>query len=182
MADLIRTLDTDWYGATVAGDPRWALAIEGVDLVLRGAAMVKPTRVPMDAPGRFVEGLWDGDLVEVFLLNPATGYYLELNLAPRGGWWACGHTAPRVRVPQGAQLLDGGRTRMVASDDRWDSILRVPLASLPAELAFDPAVTRGNVTMCLGNPQQYLTVADLGGGNPDFHRPEHWLPMAELLG
>lgn len=179
--DDLRPLDLDWYGTPVPGHPRWRLAVEGADLVLRGAVDVKPTRVPGDAPGRFVEGLWDGDLVEAFLLNPANGFYLELNLAPRGAWWACAHTAPRVRVPGGAQPLDGGRTRLVDSEERWDTTLRVPLASMPPELAFDPATTRGNVTICIGSPQRYLTVADLGGGTPDFHRPECWVPLAELL-
>lgn len=183
MVDFpLRTLDRDWHGEAVAGNPRWALALDGADLVLRGAVDAAPARVPLDRPGQFVEGLWEGDVVEAFLLNPATGYYLELNLAPFGAWWACAHSAPRVRVPAGAQRLDGGRTRMVAADDRWDSTLRVPVASLPAELAFDPAITRGNVTFCLGRPQRYLTVADLGGGMPDFHRPERWLPLSEWLG
>ena len=182
MSDAaLHTLDHDWYGEAVPGEPAWMLALEGADLVLRGKASTAPQRVRGDSPGRFLEGLWEGDLVELFLMNPANGFYLELNLAPGGAWWACGHTAPRVRVPEGATPLDSGRTRMVAGDTGWDVTLRVPVASLPWELAFDPATTRGNVTFCLGSPQRYLTVADLGGGTPDFHRPERWLPLGDLL-
>jgi len=174
-------LDRDWFGTLVPGEPRWALALEGPDLVLRGVCDAPPVKVPGDRPGGFLEGLWDGDVVELFLLNPATGWYLEFNLAPGGGWWACGHTAPRVRVAGGAAPLDGARTRMVARERGWDCTLRVPIASLPAELAFDPATTRANITFCLGQPQRYCTLADLGGGDPDFHRPQHWLALADVL-
>lgn len=182
MSEGLRSLDHDWYGQPVSGAPQWRLALEGSDLLLRGRAQSQPVRVPGDSPGRFMEGLWEGDLVEVFLLNPDTGYYLELNLAPGGAWWSCGHTGPRIRVAGGAKPLDGGRTRIVAGDQGWDATLRVPLASLPPDLAFDPEKTRGNLTFCLGRPPQYLSVADLGGGTPDFHRPERWIPVRELLG
>lgn len=177
-----RSLDLDWFGAPVPGRPEWRLALEGEDLVLRGRCAADPVRVPGDRPGGFQEGLWDGDLVELFLLNPGSGFYLELNLAPGGGWWACGHVAPRVRVPGGAAPLDGARTRMVAAAQGWDATLRVPVASLPEALAFDSATTRANVTFCLGSPQRYLSVADLGGGTPDFHRPARWVPLGDLLG
>ncbi len=176
----LRPLDLDWYGQSVPGAPRWRLALEGEDLLLRGAVDRTPIRVPQDRPGAFAEGLWLGDVVEAFLVHPATGWYLELNLGPFGAWWACGHTAPRIR--QGPLRLDGGRTRMVAADDHWDTTLRIPVASLPQELAFDPGTTRANVTFCLGTPQQFLTVADLGDGAPDFHRPDRFLPLGELLG
>ena len=177
----LHPLERDWYGEAVPGSPRWSLALEGTDLVLRGEVDAAPLRVPGDREGRFLEGLWEGDVVEAFLLNPATGYYLELNLAPGGAWWACGHEAPRVRTESGGSLLEGVRTSSLVGPEGWSAALRIPLAALPRGLAFDPAITRGNVTFCLGRPRRYLSVADLGGGTPDFHRPERWIPLAELL-
>jgi hypothetical protein len=39
----------------------------------------------------------------------------------------------------------------------------------------------GNVTFCLGRPQRYFTAADLGAGQPDFHRPRAWPPLGKML-
>ena len=181
MDATLHLIERDWHGEPVPGSPRWSLALEGSDLVLRGEVDTAPVRVAEDREGRFLEGLWEGDVVEAFLLNPATGYYLELNLAPGGAWWACGHTAPRVRAASGGSPMGGVRASALAVDQGWSAVLRIPLASLPPELAFDPATTRGNVTFCLGRPRRYLTVAELGGGTPDFHRPERWVPLGELL-
>jgi hypothetical protein len=134
-----------------------------------------------DSEGRFVEGLWEADVVELFLLNPETGFYAEFNLGPRGGWWCCSFRSPRARVDESPNPLPGVKAMANASEFAWDSSLSVPLHSLPEALAFDPVKTRGNITFCLGAPQQYISLADLGGGEPDFHRPEKWIPISSLL-
>lgn len=182
MSDaILRPLERDWYGAPVPGSPRWSLALEGADLVLRGEVDALPVRVAGDQEGRFLEGLWEGDVVEAFLLNPATGYYLEINLAPGGAWWACGHKAPRVRAKSAGSLLEGVRAQVLPKEHGWSAALRLPVANLPPELAFHPAITRGNVAFCLGRPRRYLSVADLGGGTPDFHRPGRWMALSDML-
>ena len=128
--------------------------------------------------GGYTEGLWDGDCAELFLVNPVNGAYLEFNLSPKGGWWCCEFTGPRVRAAGAPKALAGVTATGSVTADRWEAELRIPVASLPAALDFDPEVTRGNVTFCLGaSPQRYFTHADLGGGNPDFHRPGRWIPL-----
>jgi hypothetical protein len=168
-------LEADWFGQPVAGVPALALSLEGGCLCLSGSRRIPAHGLPTDRPGEFIEGLWEGDCAEAFLLNPENGHYLELNLSPSGSWWACHFSAPRVRAtPQGLRLA-GATGEGLVEPEGWSARLRVPLASLPSELAFAPETSRANLTMCLGrNPQRYLTLCDLGGGQPDFHRPLHW--------
>lgn len=177
LRPLSATLDKDWFGAPVVARPRFELGLDAGHIVLRGLASKPPLTVPDDS-GAYTEGLWNGDCAELFLVNPDTGYYIEFNLSPKGGWWCCEFTAPRVRAPGSPRALTGVTATAQPTEGAWDSTLRIPVASLPAELAFDPAKTRGNITFCLGDsPQLYLTHADLGGGTPNFHLPEKWVKL-----
>jgi hypothetical protein len=137
---------------------------------------------PAAGAGGFAEGLWEGDVVELFMLNPATGFYMEFNLSPCGAWWCCAFDAPRVRAAGFPAPLPGVRAEAVWRGAAWEGTLSVPLASLPRALAFDADATAGNIAFCLGRPQRYVTLADLGGGTPDFHRPSRWLPLRGMLG
>ena len=173
------TLKTDWFGAPVSAAPRCELRLENGAIHLRAGAAKAPRVVAADTGG-YVAGLWEGDCAELFLVNPQTGYYIEINLSPRGGWWSCEFTAPRVRAPGAPRAPAGVITRANLARAAWEAAITIPVASLPKELDFDPAVTRGNITFCLGDtPQLYLTHADLGGGTPDFHRPDRWIRLFE---
>lgn len=172
---LARTLETDWFQAPVAGRPTISLAIEGGDLVLSGSRKLPAFCMPGDHANAFTEGLWNFDCAEAFLLNPENGSYLEINLSPHGAWWACLFSAPRVRATPHGMQLPGVAGRGTATSQGWQTQWRIPLANLPKELAFSPGTTRANLTFCLDRePQRHLTLHDLGGGKPDFHRPEKW--------
>jgi hypothetical protein len=56
-------------------------------------------------------------------------------------------------------------------DGSWVAAMALPIELLKARLDFGPA-TRLNVTMILESPRQrFLSAADLGADEPDFHRP-----------
>lgn len=174
---LSATLEKDWFGEPAAARPRFKLTLGSGELVLRAHVGKVPLTVAADT-GRYAEGLWNGDCAELFLVNPETGYYIEFNLSPAGGWWSCEFTSPRVRAPGAPRELVGVTTKSSPGPGDWAATLRIPVASLPAQLSFDPAKTTGNVTFCLGDsPQLYLTHADLGGGTPNFHLPEKWVKL-----
>jgi hypothetical protein len=133
----------------------------------------KPARLhPQARPGDFQVGLWDYDVAELFIADPVSGRYFEFNLAPNGAWWCCEFTAPRVRaeeidiaMPEVATFAD------LAPDGAWVAAMAIPLDLLRARLDFGPR-SRVNVTMILGFPdRQFLSVAALGGTEPDFHQP-----------
>ena len=180
VSNALALLDKDWYGVEVPGSPSWALWAEDGNLLLRGSVASTAIALPEDECGAFVEGLWEGDAVELFLLNPASGFYIEFNLAPRGAWWCCTFDAPRNRAAIPAPL-PGVRAHAHFTENRWDSSLAIPIRALPPALDFKPGTTKGNITFCLGSPQQFVTLADLGGGAPDFHRPEKWIGVHEMM-
>ena len=180
MSSDLHFLDHDWYGTGAPGNPQWALEIKDGLLVLRGVANAPPVCIAEDREGSFVEGLWEGDVVELFLVNPDTGFYIEFNLGPRGAWWCCTFDSPRARAAA-PEPLPGITTRARPTEAAWDSTLAIPLRSLPPSLNFDPDTTKGNITFCLGRPQQFITLADLGGGTPDFHRPGKWIALSKML-
>jgi hypothetical protein len=133
----------------------------------------KPADVhPKARPGLFQSDLWEHDVAELFLADPASGRYFEFNLAPNGAWWTCEFTAPRVRaeevdiaMPEVATFSD------MAPDGSWLAAMAIPLDLLKARLDFGPA-TRMNVAMILGSPdQKFISATDLGPGEPDFHQP-----------
>ena len=162
------------------GNPRWGLEIKDGFLTLRGLVNSPPSCIAEDREGAFVEGLWEYDAIELFLLNPQTGFYVEFNLGPRGGWRHCAFDSPRKQAAP-PERLPGVIARAAPSKTAWDSSLIIPLTSLPHKLAFDVTTTRGNVTFCLGRPRQFISLADLGGGAPDFHRPGGWIALKEML-
>jgi len=190
----LKPIDADWYGASAPGNPRWGLEIKGGYLTLRGVCSAPPLCIAEDREGAFVEKLWEGDVIELFLLNPQTGFYVEFNLGPRGGWWYCAFNSPRKRAalperlsgviaraaPSGTACSIANGAFRDAVPQAWDSSLTVPLTSLPPALSFDTEAPMGNITFCLGRPQQFISLADLGGGTPDFHRPDKWIALKEL--
>ena len=146
----------------------------------------QPARLhPQARPGVFQAGLWQHDVAELFLADPASGRYFEFNLAANGAWWSCEFTAPRVRaevaeiaMPEVATFSD------LAPDGSWLAAMAIPLDLLRARLNFGPE-SRMNVTMILESPEQkFVSACDLGGGEPDFHQPErfsraNFLPIPE---
>jgi len=151
----------------VAYDTEWLWFIVGRN---------KPAQPhPESSPGLFKAQLWRHDVAELFLCNPATGRYLEFNLAPNAAWWSCVFQGPRMRVCEKDIPLAGvGTWATLAADGSWMAAAAIPLQTLHEAIGFDENSTI-NVTFILRAPdQRYISVADLGGGEPDFHRPDQF--------
>lgn len=133
----------------------------------------KPAVVhPKARPGNFQADLWEYDVAELFLADPASGRYFEFNLAPNGAWWTCEFTAPRVRAEEmDIAMPDIATFSEMAPDGSWVAAMAIPLDLLKARLDFGTG-TRVNVTMILETPaQKFVSAANLGDGPPDFHQP-----------
>jgi hypothetical protein len=62
----------------------------------------------------------------------------------------------------------------MAADGAWLAAMAIPLDLLRARLDFGLR-SRVNVTLILESPaQKFVSAADLGGGEPDFHQPERF--------
>ncbi len=165
----------DWHGVGEDTPAMYALAVDPRCLWFVAGHARRPSVHPGAEAGEFCAGLWRHDVAELFLADPATSRYWEWNLAANGAWWSCRFVAPRVRATAGDEVPAG----VVAHADwsaegGWLAALAIPLELLREWLSFGPGTT-GNVTFILGSPaQRFFTAADLGSGEPDFHRPERF--------
>jgi len=175
--------DQDWHGLpfwppagySVTIDPEWLWFIAGRN---------KPAQPhPDSSPGLFKPQLWRHDVAELFLGEPGGGRYLEFHLAPNAAWWSCVFQGPRIRMFEKDIPLAGvGTWATLAADGSWMAAAALPLQTLRDLIGFDDNST-ANVAFILKAPEQrFITVTDLGGGEPDFHRPDRFEPMEiELL-
>lgn len=162
----------DWQGAPLDPPAGFALAMDASRLWFiahhRRAAEIHPQA----RPGRFQAELWKYDVAELFIVDPASDRYLEFNLAPNGAWWSCEFTAPRVRAEEvEIEMPDVATFSDMSPDGSWVAAMAIPLDLLRARLDFGVGI-RANVTFILESPRQrFVTAANLGGGEPDFHLP-----------
>ena len=163
----------DWFGERMDPPAEFSFSFESELLVFRALRKAEARSHPDATPGRFMESLWTHDVAEFFVSDPVTGHYLEVNLSPNGAHWACLFDAPRRQL---AEVRDSGASsRGRCREGGWEARFDVPLAWMREHLHFG-VETRLNVTFILDSPsQRFLSVADLGGGDPDFHRPDHFL-------
>lgn len=169
----MRELSRDWHGQTLSPAPRLGLIEDPTHLWLV-AGREHPFRAhPGAGCGDFQPELWRHDVAELFIASPRGGHYLEFNLAPTGAWWMAAFGGPRrpLPAPELPAVIACGTP---AGAEAWHAALAIPLDWLRHEVAWG-AESRLNATLILGqDPQRFLSQADLGGGEPDFHRPEHY--------
>ena len=134
-------------------------------------------------PSDFHEGLWRYDCGELWLGNPENGRYLELNLAPNGAFWSCVFTLPRLRDSETRSPLC--LTRAMTDMEGWFSTITISRTEVERCLGTSENLI-GNVTLILcGCPdvdaplQNLHSMAELGA--IDFHRPQDWVPLSNLI-
>ena len=172
-------LSHDWHGAQLEVPAAFSLAMDERRLWFIAHHRRAAELHPQARPGLFLAELWRHDVAELFLADPGSGRYFEFNLAPNGAWWSCEFVAPRVRAEETDIAMPGVATFAdMAPDGAWLAAMAIPLDLLRARLDFGPH-THANVTLILESPaQKFVTAADLGGGEPDFHRPGRFPEVA----
>lgn len=163
----------DWYGEALKQPVAFGFAVDQDYLWFVAAHQQAALVHPLARPGQFQPELWKFDVAEFFIVNPETGRYLEFNLAPNGAWWSAFFTAPRVRENEQDTELEGVATYAeLAPDGGWTTAAAIPLHVLKNELNFGDA-TKMNATFIVNSDdQKFLTAADLGNGEPNFHQPD----------
>jgi len=170
--------------AAAVQTPEAGLHLQADGVMVFSAAMKPgPNDRFQTGEAEFVTGLWNGNVVELFLLNPDNGRYLEVHLAPTGQWWACVFTAVRVRETEAGRPLP----LSVVHHERdktgrhWQASAKVPAAVICKLLAArDFMRLRANLTAIahpLTGRTLYFSHAPLPGAKPDFHQPSAWLAL-----
>lgn len=122
-------------------------------------------------PGKFVEGLWESDVIELFLhTGPQEDRYVEINLGPTGAWWAVQLNGVRQREHLLPRCVEQVTTEKIESGWAVSARLR-----LDERLAESPI---GNVTAISGtDSQRFASWVDLKSSKPDFHRPSEFASL-----
>lgn len=163
---------SDWHGAALNPPIGFTIATDSANLWFVATRHAATMTRPGAEPGSFVPGLWEYDVAELFIGDPKTGSYLELNLAPNGAWWAAKFGSPRVFSDVQPDFVGAVSTRRQEEiDDGWFAAIIVPIAFLREEIGFGLGST-ANATFIMNSPEQtFHSACKLPGAEPDFHQP-----------
>ncbi len=171
----ILTLHMDhlWNGSMCPDDRLWAdLQVSQIKdgLHVRALApLLLEQRVPEAPMGSRVEGLWNFDVVELFLVGPGH-QYVELELGAGGHFLLLGFDSIRRRSNTFETLRPVIRFEKT-SEKQWVSEVTIPWKIVPENLR---AI---NAFAIMGS--HFLAFGALPGTEPDFHQPD-FFPAASL--
>lgn len=171
-------LENDWSGNPLTAPVRFLFRMTKDHFYfLASSELGVGTSTPGSEGGIYEAELWKHDVAEFFLGDPATGNYLEFNLAPNGAWWSCGFSGVRLAARgQPVEILDV-ETRSERGENSWRAMARLPLPLLRERYRFGSGSTL-NATFILKSPDQiFLTAGAASDGPPDFHRPQDFPPV-----
>lgn len=140
-------------------------------LTIRTHALLRDDmQVPSAPRDKRFDGLWDYDVVEVFLVGQ-DGKYLEVELGAGGQWLVLGFDGVRHRSNDYMDFNPDHRNAS-ATPGTWQSIITIPWEMVPQPLA------RLN-TFAIFNGQ-HLAMNPVPGKEPDFHQPGTY-PEVEIV-
>ncbi len=159
-----------WTGAPAptAEHVRVSGAATGPGLAIRVDAPFHGDPAPTGSPGP-QPGLWNFEVVELFLANDA-GRYLEVEVGPHGHHWVLELDGVRRPVREGLPLA----LNVERGPTRWTARATLPWSWLPAgALRVNAFAIHG-----LGESRRYLVMDPTGTTDqPDFHRPWTFRPL-----
>ncbi|MFN8392703.1 MAG: hypothetical protein U0136_20595 [Bdellovibrionota bacterium] len=170
----------DWFGKPLEFASEFFLAVSSKDLFFGARIGRAPRLAPSGSSDgtAFVEGLWEFDVVELFLKDDSAPHYRELNLSPDGRWWTCLFDSYRVRRPNSRLLYDPPEILSVSGPNGFEVALRFSRSMLQLNASFGES-TRAVVAAILGAPpvRTYLSSNPVTGIAPDFHDTRGFLPL-----
>lgn len=123
--------------------------------------------------GSFVEGLWEEDVAELFLLDEDGVSYQEFNISPCGAWWS--QRFSDIRIPDEAhyQHPKGFVPLCQIRENSWEAGFFLSFHELSVKNRLrDGCKANVNVILGSGKARQYYSLAALPGDTPDFHQPQ----------
>lgn len=171
MSGYVLEIDATWDGQMARPDEAVQLCVEidGDDLVIDVDAPFHGDPPPAAPPGA-TDGLWNHEVVELFVASEVGPKYLEIELGPHGHHLVLQLDGIRTVVARGLAIAFTSRI----AGDRWTGQARVPRAWLP------PSPHRVNAYAIHGEGEarRYLALAAVPGEKPDFHQPAHFVALS----
>ena len=173
-------LDRTWNGEALAEADvgNVALSSAGERLALSwDIPLAAPGRAP-DTPAGFTDGLWEHDVVELFLADASESErYFELEIGPRGHWLALTFDGVRARS---AELRDLRLDLMQdMTDGRWCGRATFPSTDLADSIGRGPFKILFAACLGHGETRRLRCSPPLPGEMADFHQPERWADFVE---
>lgn len=140
-----------------------------VELELRANGLLFDFAAPFygdpapDLPAGSCDGLWDFEVVEVFVGQAGTQRYTEIEMGPHGHYLVLCLNGIRQRESAGHAL----RYKTYRSPGRWAGTALVPLELLPPQ----PWVFNAYAIHGTGATRHYWAAHAVPGPAPDFHQP-----------
>lgn len=120
-------------------------------------------------------GLWEHDVVELFLRVGGEPTYYEFQVSPLGQFFELEIFEPRKRVNDKFKSGFTYNVERHAPTD-WSARLRLPLKNLGWDERLESL--RGNAFAILGNePRTYWSTGLPEQDTPDFHLPQYFIPL-----
>lgn len=163
--------NVDWYGTPLPTALSWCVALDPEALwfvcALPGGGRSLSSR------GEFFEGLWEGDVAELFIKAPS-GEYQELNIAPSGAWWSM--TLDEYRVRRASPRRPDVRflsTSVV--ENSWRVIAAFSRSSLEVAVSSESLLHVSG--MWYQDRPSFLSSSPPADLAPDYHHPGCFQPM-----
>jgi len=164
-------IESEWNGAPV--DPEHWITVHLLDaepgIQLRLTAPFYGDPPPPTGPVGPTDGLWEFEVVEVFIAGPGDRY-LEVELSPTGHYLVL--ELEGVRNPVRTRLPIDFRAEIVG--DKWTGCATLPQELLPT----GPLRINATAIHGAGADRIYLSAIPLPGTQPDFHQLDCFRALA----
>jgi hypothetical protein len=162
------TVATTWDGRPLpeAAVVHVQLHLDAVGLSISVDAPLYDDPLPLDGPGP-TWGLWDYEVVEVFLCGP-NERYTEVEIGPQGHFLVLRLEGKRQVVGQVEDL----ELSVVRSGGRWRATARLSAEHLPP----GPYTLNAYAISGAGEGRRYSAAYPRQGDGPDFHALEAFKP------
>ena len=131
-------------------------------VVIRVQALVlEDQKMPEAEVGARFDGLWDFDVVEVFLVGD-NHHYLEVELGAGGQWLVLEFDEIRKRSNDHADLQP--KFSHIRGDEVWSAEIVIPRDLVPEGF-------RGMCVFVIAGGK-FLSLVPMPGDEPDFHQPD----------
>ena len=171
LADLRATrpleILTDWATAALDFRARFYFACTSESLFVGADVATRPIFPPSDTKD-FAPGLWEYDVIELFIKDDSGLAYQEFNLSADGKWWTGlfhSYRKPNddFAPPQGVK-----RDHQTTADGFYAAI-QIPRARLGVKFSCSRD-SRANIAAIIGGPpRRFLSYHRAAPEQPDFH-------------
>lgn len=172
-------LRRDWSGSPPPAAAGFTVAVDPERLFFVAGCAQAPDHDAALVRGSFAAGLWQRDVAELFVGVAGGPAYRELNLSPAGAWWSCAFAGYRQPASGEPAPLPGVETAAEATASGWVAGLAVPRPVVLPGGVLDRRTTLNACMIVGGRDRRYLCWRP-AAGEPDFHVPECFAPVAPV--